>query len=69
MAHTFSREYLREFSNKFEAVPMGYSGAWGKLIHEKNLNSNISWHCPFKEKDVASLCKFTEALTFNAVID
>jgi hypothetical protein len=46
-----------------------YSGAWGKLIHEKNLNSNISWHCPFKEKDVASLCKFTEALTFNAVID
>jgi hypothetical protein len=25
---------------------MGYSGAWGKLIHEKNLQSKISWHCP-----------------------
>ncbi len=22
----------------------------GKLIHEKNLNSKISWHCPFKEE-------------------
>ncbi len=21
--------------------------AWGKLIHEKNQNSKISWHCPF----------------------
>ncbi len=27
---------------------MGYSGAGGKLIHEKNLKSKISWHCPFK---------------------
>jgi hypothetical protein len=25
-----------------------YSGAWGKLIHEKNLWSKISWHCPLK---------------------
>jgi hypothetical protein len=25
-----------------------YSGAWGKLIHEKNQKSKISWHCPFK---------------------
>jgi hypothetical protein len=27
-----------------------YSGAWGKLIHEKNQNlkSKILWHCPFK---------------------
>ncbi len=24
------------------------SGAWGKLIHEKNQRSRISWHCPFK---------------------
>ncbi len=28
-------EYLREFSKKFETVLMGYSGAGGKLIHEK----------------------------------
>ncbi len=27
---------------------MIYSGAWGKLIHEKNQKSKISWHCPFK---------------------
>ena len=24
------------------------SGAWGKLIHVKNMKSKISWHCPFK---------------------
>ncbi len=42
-----SCEYLREFSKKIEAALMGYSGAWGKLIHEKNLKSKISWHCHF----------------------
>jgi hypothetical protein len=25
-----------------------FSGAWGKMIHEKNLKQNISRHCPFK---------------------
>ncbi len=29
---------------------MGYSGAGGKLIHEKNQKQKISWHCPFKKK-------------------
>ncbi len=43
-------EYLREFSKKFETALMIYSGAWGKLIHEKNQKSKISWHCPFKKK-------------------
>jgi hypothetical protein len=28
-------EYFREFLNKFETALMGYSGAWGELIHEK----------------------------------
>jgi hypothetical protein len=28
-------EHLREFSKKFETALMVYSGAWGKLIHEK----------------------------------
>jgi hypothetical protein len=32
---TLSCKYLCEFSNKFETVLMLYSGAWGKLIHEK----------------------------------
>ncbi len=27
---------------------MEYSGAEGKLIHEKNQKQKISWHCPFK---------------------
>jgi hypothetical protein len=27
--------YLREFLNKFETTLMDYSGAWGKIIHEK----------------------------------
>jgi hypothetical protein len=31
---------------------MGYSEAWGKWIHEKNLKFKISWHYPFKELDV-----------------
>jgi hypothetical protein len=33
---------------KFETALIGYSGAWGKLIHEKILKLKISWHCPFK---------------------
>jgi hypothetical protein len=27
---------------------MGYSVAWRKFIHEKNLKSKSSWHCPLK---------------------
>ncbi len=45
---SLSREYFREFWKKFETALMGYSGAWGKLILEKNLMLKISWHCPFK---------------------
>jgi hypothetical protein len=45
---TLSWEYLREFSNIFEMVLMGYSEAGGKLIDEKNQKRKISWHCPFK---------------------
>ncbi len=26
---------------------MLFSGAWGKMIHEKNLKQKILWHCPF----------------------
>ncbi len=43
-----SRKYLRKFSKKFEMAEVVYSDAWGKLIHEKNQKSKISWHCPFK---------------------
>jgi hypothetical protein len=37
-----SCEYLGEFSKKFKTVLMGYSGAWGKLIHRKNQKQKIS---------------------------
>ncbi len=32
---TLSCEYLRKFSKKLETALLGYSGAWGILIHEK----------------------------------
>jgi hypothetical protein len=36
----FELQYLREFLKKFEtALMVVYSGAWGKLIHGKNLKS------------------------------
>jgi hypothetical protein len=31
-----SCEYLRKFLKKFETAQMVYSGAWGKLNHDKN---------------------------------
>ncbi len=45
---TLTCEYLREFSKKFEITLLLFSGAWGKVMHEKNLKQKISWHCPFK---------------------
>ncbi len=45
---TLSCEYLRKFLKKFETALRGYSGDWGKLIHEKNLKSKISRNCNFK---------------------
>ncbi len=44
---TLTCEYFREFPKKFEMTLMLFSGAWGKVIHEKNLKQKISWHCPF----------------------
>jgi hypothetical protein len=35
-------EYLREFSKKFKMVLMGYSGAGGDPMHEKNQKQKIS---------------------------
>ena len=46
---TLTCDYLREFSKKFETVLMQYSGAGGKLIHQKNQKQKNSWHCPFKQ--------------------
>jgi hypothetical protein len=38
---TLSREYHHKFSKKFEIAVMVYSGAWWKLIYEKNQKSKI----------------------------
>jgi hypothetical protein len=43
-----SCKYLLEFSEKLETALTVNLGAWWKLIHEKNLKSRISWHCPFQ---------------------
>jgi hypothetical protein len=45
---------LRIFE-KLETILMEYSGAGGKLIHEKNQKQKISWHCPFKPKRVTNI--------------
>ncbi len=45
---TLTCEYLREFSKNFEMTLMLFSGAWGKMIHQRNLKQKISWHYPFK---------------------
>ena len=38
------------FRKKFKKAPMEYLGAWGTLIHEKNLKSKILCQTPFKYK-------------------
>jgi hypothetical protein len=39
---TLTCEFLCEFSKKFEMILILLSGAWGKVIHEKNLKQKIS---------------------------
>ncbi len=31
------------------------SGAWWKVIHEKNQKQKISWHCPLKKQSIVFL--------------
>ncbi len=52
---TLGCEYLCEFSKKFETVLTEYSGAGGKLIHEKNQKQKISWHCPFNARSICTI--------------
>ncbi len=48
---------------------MVYSGAGGKLIHEKNQKQKISWHCPFKWLLIAENCyKCNRLMPFPFVI-
>jgi hypothetical protein len=38
-------EYRRELMKKFEIALLRLSEKCGKMIHEKNLQQKISWHC------------------------
>ncbi len=49
--HIVRRTSPRNFE-KFETSLLGYLEVCGKLIHEKNLKSKISWHSPFKPYSV-----------------
>ena len=42
---------------------MVYSGDWGKLIHEKNQKSKISWHCPFEVNSKAKIYIYVYSTT------
>ena len=64
---------LRIFEKIGNAL-MFYSGAWGKLIHEKNQKSKILWHHPFDDNaqlwckcDVWRIGKLS-VLSFNSVV-
>ncbi len=45
---TLSCKYLCEFSTKFKTAILGYSGAWGNLIQEKNLSQKSRGTVPLK---------------------
>ncbi len=52
---TLTCKYLREFSKKIKMILMLFSGAWGKVIHEKNLKQKILWHCPWAFQGCAQI--------------
>ncbi len=58
------------FRKKFEMILMLFSGAWGKVIHEKNLKQKISWHCPFNmtkscERALETISTYLESTNWN----
>jgi hypothetical protein len=44
---TLTCEYLCKFSKTFEMTLMLFSGAWGKIIHEKNLKKKCMYVCMY----------------------
>ncbi len=61
-------EYLHKFLKKYETALMGFSGAWGKLIHEKNQKSKISWYSPSKRFPIIRKSKENRGCSFKAQI-
>jgi hypothetical protein len=41
------------------------SRAWGKMIHEKNQKSKISWQCPFKRVKIVYTYTYTLYIVVN----
>jgi hypothetical protein len=39
---------ILELFSSMSGKTLLFSGAWEKMIHEKNLKQKISCHCPFK---------------------
>ncbi len=50
---SFAKISAKKFAKKFEMVLMGYLGARGTLIHEKNLKLKISCQTLFKFQNCA----------------
>ncbi len=48
---TLTCEYLREFSKKFEMTLGRFSGAWGKVIHEKTWSKKSSDTVPLNSEN------------------
>ncbi len=70
---TLTCEYLREFSKKFETILMGYSGAGGKLIHEKTRSKKSRDTVPliqisltlYGDEQFAAFCLFIRTLPID----
>jgi hypothetical protein len=58
---------LRIFEKILKMALMGYTGAWGKLIHEQNLKSKILFHCPFKYRASKSLRSYITCEGYDSV--
>jgi hypothetical protein len=53
---------------KIKTVLMGYSGAGGKLIHEKKQKQKISRHCPLKGREGTSTPQALITSKFNCLV-
>ncbi len=53
--HSFAN-ISANFRKKSKPAPMEYLGAWGTLIHEKNLKSKISCKTPYKIVNLVYRC-------------
>jgi hypothetical protein len=68
--HSFAN-ISANFRKKFEMVLMGYSGARGTLIYEKNLKAKISCQTPFNGRNTSFFiiyCRCFYSSSLNATL-